>query len=167
VKEWQPLLGSHTLKLYKMISLRKLIQLPGSPDIALKQQWKEAEAAHARIAHVNRLSRDVYDIVTYELDLAGSTSIVVPIESKKGILDIENADGLATSLYIYLKNDEITADRTKFYIQLSVYTTNSAVTPIAIGRGISTDEFLIEIKNLDSAAAWTNLYLYYELVKID
>jgi hypothetical protein len=88
-------------------------------------------------------------------------------ESKKGILDIENADATATSLYIYLKNDEITADRTKFYIQLSVYTTNSAVTPIAIGRGISTDEFLIEIKNLDSAAAWTNLYLYYELVKID
>ncbi len=150
-----------------MISLRKLIQLPGSPDIALKQQWKEAEAAHARIAHVNRLSRDVYDIITYELDLAGSTSIVVPIESKKGILDIENADATATSLYIYLKNDEITADRTKFYIQLSVYTTNSAVTPIAIGRGISTDEFLIEIKNLSAAAAWTNLYLYYEIVKID
>ena len=150
-----------------MISLRKLIQLPGSPDIALKQKWSEAEAAHARIAHVNRLSRDVYDIITYELDLAGGTSIVVPIESKKGILDIENAHAGETSLFIYLKNDEITADRTKFYIQLSVYTTNPLVTPIAIGRGISTDEFLIEIKNLDSAAAWTNLYLYYELVKID
>ena len=89
------------------------------------------------------------------------------IDSKKGILDIENASAIATSLYIYLKNDEITADRTKFYIQLSVYTTNAAVTPIAIGRGISTDEFLIEIKNLSAAAAWTNLYLYYELVKID
>jgi hypothetical protein len=150
-----------------MISLKKLIQLPGSPDIALKQQWHEAEAAPARIAHVNRLSRDVYDIVTYEVDLANGTSITIPIDSKKGILDIENANATATSLYIYLKNDEITADRTKFYIQLSVYTTNAAVTPIAIGRGISTDEFLIEIKNLSAAAAWTNLYLYYELVKID
>ena len=150
-----------------MISLKKLIQLPGSPDIAIKQQWKEAEAAPARIAHVNRLSRDVYDIVTYEVDLANGTNAVIPIDSKKGILDIENADATATSLYIYLKNHEITADRTKFYIQLSVYTTNAAVTPIAIGRGISTDEFLIEIKNLDVAANWDNLYLYYELVKID
>jgi len=26
-----------------MISLKKLIQVPGSPDIALKQQWKESE----------------------------------------------------------------------------------------------------------------------------
>ena len=150
-----------------MISLRKLIQLPGSPDIALKQKWSEAEAAHARIAHVNRLSRDVYDIVTYELDLAGGTGITVPIESKKGILDIENADASATSLYIYLKNDEITYDRTKFYLQLSVYTTNGNVTPIAIGRGFAPTEFLIEIKNLDAAASWDNLYLYYEIVKID
>jgi hypothetical protein len=150
-----------------MISLKKLIQLPGSPDIALKQQWKESEAAHARIAHVNRLSRDVYDIVTYHVDMATGSVITVPIESKKGILDIENAGSAATSLYIYLKNDEITADRTKFYIQLSVYTTNPAVTPIAIGRGIAPTEFLIEIKNLDAAASWDNLYLYYELVKID
>jgi hypothetical protein len=150
-----------------MISLKKLIQVPGSPDIALKQQWKEGEAAPARIAHVNRLSRDVYDIITYEVDLNGGNNILVPIDSKKGILDIENADATATSLYIYLKNDEITYDRTKFYIQLSVYTTNSAVTPIAIGRGIAPAEFLIEIKNLDAAASWDNLYLYYELVKID
>jgi hypothetical protein len=150
-----------------MISLKKLIQVPGSPDIALKQQWKESEAAHARLAHVNRLSRDVYDIVTYEVDLDGGSNIVVPVDSKKGILDIENADATATSLYIWLKNDEITYDRTKFYLQLSVYTTNGAVTPIAIGRGFAPTEFQIEIKNLDAAASWDNLYLYYELVKID
>lgn len=150
-----------------MISLKKLIQLPGSPDIALKQQWKEGEAAPARIAHVNRLSRDVYDIVTYEVDMDNGSNIVVNIDSKKGILDIENADASATSLYIYLKNDEITYDRTKFYLQLSVYTTNGNVTPIAIGRGFAPTEFLIEIKNLDAAASWDNLYLYYEIVKID
>ena len=150
-----------------MISLKKLIQLPGSPDIAIKQQWKEAEAAPARIAHVNRLSRDVYDIVTYEVDMAGNAGVTVPIDSKKGILDIENADATATILYIYLQNDEITPDRTKFYIQLSVYTTNSGITPIAIGRGFSGDMLQIEIKNLDAADTWDNLYLYYELVKID
>ena len=150
-----------------MISLKKLIQVPGSPDIALQQKWKESEAAHARIAHVNRLSRDVYDIVTYHVDMATGFVITVPIESKKGILDIENADATATSLNLYLQNDEITPDRTKFYIQLSVYTTNTAVTPIVIGRGISTDLFHVEIKNLDAADTWDNLYLYYELVKID
>lgn len=150
-----------------MISLKKLIQLPGSPDIALKQKWHEGEAAHARIAHVNRLSRDVYDIVTYEVDMAGNNIVNVPIDSKKGILDIENADATATSLYIWLENNEITYDRTKFYLQLSVYTTNSNVTPIAIGRGFNPEQFQIEIKNLDAAASWDNLYLYYELVKID
>jgi hypothetical protein len=150
-----------------MISLKKLIQVPGSPDIALKQQWKESEAAPARIAHVNRLSRDVYDIVTYSVDMEEGSVITVPIDSKKGILDIENADDGSVKLDIYLQNDEITNDRTKFYIQLSVYTTNFNVLPIAIGRGISTDLFHVEIRNLDIASTWDNLYLYYELVKID
>lgn len=150
-----------------MISLKKLIQVPGSPDIALKQQWKESEAAHARIAHVNRLSRDVYDIVTYHVDMEGNNIITIPIDSKKGILDIENANSTATSLFIYLENAEITSDRTKFYLQFSVYTTNSAVTPIAIGRGFAPTQSLVEIKNLDAPASWDNLYLYYELVKID
>jgi hypothetical protein len=48
-----------------------------------------------------------------------------------------------------------------------VYTTNPAVTPIAIGRGISEDLFHVELKNLDAASSWDNLYLYYEIVKID
>jgi hypothetical protein len=150
-----------------MISLKKLIQTPGSPDIALQQKWKESEAAPARIAHVNRLSRDIYDIITYSVDLSGGTSATVKIDSKKGILDIENADDTATSLFLYLQNDEITQDRTKFYLQLSVYTTNGNITPIVIGRGYNSDQLLIEIKNLDAADDWTNLYVYYELVKID
>ncbi len=141
--------------------------MPGSPDIALQQKWRDAEAAPARFAHVNRLSKDVYDILTYSVDLAGTISATVPIDSKKGILDIENADAGETSLFVYLQNDEITPDRTKFYIQLSVYCTNTSVTPIVIGRGISTNIFEIEVKNLDAAADWTNLYVYYELIKID
>lgn len=150
-----------------MISLKKLIQLPGSPDIALKQKWRNSEASLARLAHVNRLSKDVYDILIYHVDMGNNSVVNVSINSKKGILDIENADATATSLYIWLENNEITYDRTKFYLQLSVYTTNSNVTPIAIGRGFNPEQFQIEIKNLDAAASWDNLYLYYELVKID
>ncbi len=150
-----------------MITLKGLVQTPGSPDVALRQQWKASEAAPARIAHVNRLSRDVYDIVTYEVDMAGGISTTVKIDSKKGILDIENADAGETSLFIYLDNPEITTDRTKFYTQFSVYTTNPAVTPIVIGRGFAPTSLLIEIKNLDVAADWTNLYVYYEITKID
>lgn len=150
-----------------MISLKKLIQLPGSPDIALKQKWRNSEASLARLAHVNRLSKDVYDILTYHVDMGNNSVVNVSINSKKGILDIENANATATSLYIWLENNEITYDRTKFYLQLSVYTTNSNVTPIAIGRGFNPEQFQIEIKNLDAAASWDNLYLYYELVKID
>jgi hypothetical protein len=48
-----------------------------------------------------------------------------------------------------------------------VYTTNPAVTPIVIGRGFAPTSLLIEIKNLDVAADWTNLYVYYEIVKTD
>lgn len=150
-----------------MISLKKLIQTPGSPDIAIKQKWKDSEAAPARLAHVNRLSRDVYDIVTYPVDFGGGTSIVVNIDSKKGILDIENADAAATSVFIQLRNDEIYLDRTKFYIQLTVYSSAPTVTPIVIGRGIVTNGFDIEVKNLDAAADWGAFYVYYELVKID
>lgn len=150
-----------------MISLRKLIQLPGSPDIALQQKWKEGEAAHARIAHVNRLSRDVYDILHYEVDLGGGSNTTVNINSKKGILDLENVDSSATSIYVWLRNDEIEYDHDKFYVQLTVYSNNSSITPIAIARGFSGDMFLIEIKNLDAASNWGLLYLYYEIVKID
>jgi hypothetical protein len=140
---------------------------PKSPDRALQQAYSEAEGALARIAHVNRLSRDIMDIKLYPVDMEGGISKTVRISSKKGILDIENADAGETSLFLYLDNPEITDDRTKFYTQFSVYTTNPAVTPIVIGRGFATTSLLIEIKNLDVAADWTNLYVYYEIVKID
>lgn len=150
-----------------MISLKRLIQKPGSPDKAIEQAFTQAESAMARIAHVNRLSRDIMDIKNYAADLDGGSSLTIPISSKKGIIDIENADAGETSLFLYLDNPEITADRTKFYTQFSVYTTNSDVTPIVIGRGFASTSLLIEIKNLDAADSWDNLYVYYEIVKID
>ena len=148
-----------------MISLRRLIINPKSPDRALQQAYSESEAAPARIAHVNRLSRDIMDIKNYTIDMDVDT--IQLIKSKRGIVDIVNADPAATSLTIYLQNPEIEADREKFYIQLTTYSNNYDITPLAIGRGISTDLFQIEIKNLDAADDWGDLYIYYELVKID
>ena len=148
-----------------MISLRRLIINPKSPDKALQQAYSEAEAAPARIAHVNRLSRDIMDIKNYTIDMDVDT--IQLIKSKRGIVDILNADPAETSITIYLQNPEIEPDREKFYIQLTTYSNNYNVTPIAIGRGTNADLFQIEIKNLDAADDWGDLYIYYELVKID
>lgn len=146
------------------MSLKKLVQRQQIEDPAIKKAT-DAEQGFARFAHLNALSEDVHNIRLYEVDL--SETSIVRITSKKGIIDIENADQEQTSLFLYLKNPEITTDRHKFYNQLSVYTTNGSVTPIVIGRGYADDEFLIEIKNLSEAADWGALYVYYELVKID
>jgi hypothetical protein len=140
---------------------------PASPDRAIQQGYTQAESALARIAHVNRLSRDIMDIKHYEADFDGGNSITIPISSKKGIIDIEDADASATSLYIWLKNSEIEYAHDKFYIQLTVYCNNSSITPIVIARGFDPDMFLIEVKNLNAAANWTLSYVYYEIVKID
>lgn len=138
---------------------------PGSPDRAIEQGFTQAESALARIAHVNRLSRDIMDIKNYTIDM--DVINIQLIKSKRGIVDIINADPAATSLTIYLQNPEIEADREKFYIQLTTYSNNYNITPIAIGRGVNPDLFQIEIKNLDAADNWGDLYIYYELVKID
>ena len=149
-----------------MISLKKLVQLPGSPDIALKQQWKEAEAAPARIAHVNRLSRDIMDIKYYEVDLGGGNANTLKIDSKKGIVEITNYDPTVDKIFIALQNSEITQDRDKFYVQLTVYASNTAV-PIIYGNGFASDTFNLTIKDLDATEDWGSLYFYYEIVKID
>lgn len=138
---------------------------PGSPDRAIEQGYTQAESALARIAHVNRLSRDIMDIKYYNIDV--NIDNTLRIFSKKGIVEVTAPDPVGTSFNVYLRNPEIEADHDKFYIQLSVYSSNSAVTPIIIARGISTDLFQLEIKNLDAAADWGLLYFYFELVKID
>ena len=147
-----------------MISLKKVIINPNSPDRALEQASIK-ESAHARLAHVNRLAKEVYDIKFYELDV--DTTTTLNITSRKGIVEILNADSGSTSITLWLRNPEITADHDKFYTQLSVYSNSSAITPIVIGRGYSGDMFEIELKNLDVADDWGLLYFYYEIVKID
>ena len=149
-----------------MISLKRLIQLPGSPDIALKQKWHEGEAAPARIAHVNRLSRDIMDIKYYEADLENGVSKVIRISSRKGIVDVENPDGSSDTLFFYLDNPEIEPDRTKFYLQLTAYTTGNS-TPVITGAGYSGTQLLVKIVDVSGTLDWSNLYFYYEIVKID
>lgn len=150
-----------------MISLKRLIMKPGSPDRAIEQGYTQAESALARIAHVNRLSRDIMDIKFYELDLDGNDNGLLRISSKKGIVDLINYDNTANELYISLEHPEITPDREKFYIQLTAYTTGGAA-PVIFGTGAAPNVFNLRI--LDVAGTngnWGDLYFYYELVKID
>ena len=139
---------------------------PKSPDRALQQAYSEAEGALARIAHVNRLSRDIMDIKFYEIDLQGGASATLRIFSKKGIVDLVNFDGTASSFFISLQNPEIIPDREKFYIQLTGYVTGSAI-PVVFGTGFVGDIFNIKIADTASTQDWGDVYFYYELVKID
>lgn len=149
-----------------MISLKRLIMNPKSPDRALQQAYSEAEGALARIAHVNRLSRDIMDIKFYEVDLQGGSSATLKIFSKKGIVDLVNFDGTASSFFISLQNPEIIPDREKFYVQLTGYVTGDAI-PVAFGTGVAGDIFNIKIADAASTQDWGDVYFYYELVKID
>jgi hypothetical protein len=139
---------------------------PASPDKALQQAYSQAEGALARIAHVNRLSRDVNDIKYYEADLQTGTSAILRIFSKKGIVDVINYDATASEFFITLQNPEITQDREKFYIQLTAYTTGNAV-PVMFGIGAAPDTFNMRIVDVTAAQDWGDLYFYYEMVKID
>ena len=139
---------------------------PGSPDKAMEQAYYESEGALARIAHVNRLSRDIMDIKYYEVDLGTGTSATLRIFSRKGIVDVVNYDDTASEFFISLENSEITQDREKFYVQLTAYTTGSA-TPVIVGTGFASTVFNLKIKDVDATQDWGNLYFYYEIVKID
>lgn len=139
---------------------------PKSPDRALQQAYSEAESALARIAHVNRLSRDIMDIKFYEADLSGGTYANIRISSKKGIVDLTNFSGSAQEFAISLQNPEITQDREKFYVQLTAYSSGGAV-PVIMGTGFAPDTFNIKIYDVTDSQDWGSVYFYYELVKID
>lgn len=149
-----------------MISLKRLIMNPKSPDKALQQAFSEAESALARIAHVNRLSRDIMDIKYYTLDMQAGSSATLRIFSKKGIVDVVNYDGASQSFDISLQNSEITQDKDKFYIQFTVYSSGGAV-PIIYGTGIVSDTYNLKLYDIDGGGNWGDLYFYYDIVKID
>jgi hypothetical protein len=140
---------------------------PKSPDRAIQQGYSEAESALARIAHVNRLSRDINDIKFYELDLDGNDNGLLRISSKKGIVDLVNYNNIANEFYISLQNPEITQEREKFYVQLTAYTSGNAA-PVIFGIGAIPDTFNIRIYDVAGTnGQWGDLYFYYDIVKID
>lgn len=139
---------------------------PKSPDRALQQAYSEAESALARIAHVNRLSRDIMDIKFYEADLGTGTFANIKISSKKGIIDLVNFDGDAQEFFITLQNPELNQDREKFYVQLTAYVTGTAI-PVIFGTGFAPDTFNIKIYDVADTDDWGDVYFYYEIVKID
>ena len=149
-----------------MISLRPLIINPKSPDKALQQAYSEAESALARIAHVNRLSRDIMDIKYYELDLQGGTFNTLRISSKKGIVEVVNYDDTSDTLIINLNNPEITLEKDDFYMQLSVYANGGGMPVICSTGFVDPNAISLKIKDLDGPGTFGNLYFYYELVKI-
>jgi hypothetical protein len=140
---------------------------PGSPDRALEQAYSESESALARIAHVNRLSRDINDIKFYELDMQAGDFGLLRIFSKKGIVDLVNFDSAATDFSITLQNSEITQDREKFYLQLTAYVTGSSV-PVIFGTGFASDTLTLKIADVSGVTPdWGLVYFYYDIVKLD
>jgi len=149
-----------------MISLKRLIMKPGSPDRAIEQGFTQAESALARIAHVNRLSRDIMDIKHYELDLQAGASATLRIFSKKGIVDVVNYDNAEQTFFIALQNAEIIPDTEKFYIQLTAYASGGAI-PVIYSTGGNTDILTLSIYDIGGGGNWGDVYFYYEVVKID
>jgi hypothetical protein len=139
---------------------------PGSPDRAIEQGFTQAESALARIAHVNRLSRDIMDIKHYELDLQTSAFGTLRIFSKKGIVDVVNYDNAEQTFFISLQNAEIIPDTEKFYIQLTAYASGGAI-PVIYATGGSTDILTLSIYDIGGGGSWGDVYFYYEVVKID
>ena len=93
--------------------------LPGSPDKAIEQAWSIAEAGIARIAHINRLSRDIMDLKYYEYSVGGTT--VPRVASKKMIIKVDSTSiGTVSSFTIPLESVEFETDYSKFYFQLSL-----------------------------------------------
>lgn len=149
---------------------------PASPDAILKKAT-DAEAALARMAHVNTIVNDLSDIAHYELDL--DATIDLPINTNKGVIDILNLDnttvpdpGFDTNIVITLVNNPIlnVANRDNLYIQITPYyapAVDDTFIPYVLVTG-ATDGLNITIWNANPAPEGANqcqgaFYLYYEI----
>lgn len=100
---------------------------PASPDAILKKAT-DAEAAVARMAHVNPIINDLSDIAKYELNLSETNAVF--INTNKGIIDINNVTAgpipdpsFDTNIVITLVNNPVLniANRDNIYLQLTAY----------------------------------------------
>ena len=148
---------------------------PASPDAILKKAT-DAEAALARMAHVNTIVNDLSDIAKYELD--ASVTTVLNINTNKGIIDITNWDAVvptedwASSTIISLVNNPVLniANRDNIYLQITPYyspATHDAFVPYVLATGM-LDALYLTVWNANPAAADLDqgkgaFYLYYEI----
>jgi len=151
---------------------------PASPDAILKKAT-DAEAALARMAHVNTIVNDLSDIAHYELDLDATSDL--PINTNKGVIDIINFDTIAvpdpafgSTVVINLVNDPIlnVANRDNLYIQITPYyaptTVDDDFIPYVLVTG-ATNGLNITIWNANpTTPGGVNngkgaFYLYYEI----
>jgi len=148
---------------------------PASPDQILKKAT-DAEAALARMAHVNTIVNDLSDIAHYELD--ASVTLTLSVNTNKGIIDITNWDSVVpdadwgSTTTITLVNNPILniANRDLVYLQITPYyspAVNDNFIPYVLTTGF-LDGLNLTVWNANPAAALANngggaFYIYYEI----
>ncbi len=145
---------------------------PASPDRAIQQAFHEAEGALARIAHVNRATRDIMDVKYYECDV--SLEETVRVQSKKLIIKVKGVPSTSSNFGIQLRSTEFTTtnevgDFDKFYFQMSAYQPqNSDVGLTIVLRNISEGYADFEVsRDLTSILEWLDPIVYIEILKLD
>lgn len=148
---------------------------PASPDQILKKAT-DAEAALARMAHVNTIVNDLSDIAHYELD--ANSTLTLSVNTNKGIIDITNWDSVVpdadwgSTTTITLVNNPILniANRDLVYLQITPYyspAVNDNFIPYVLTTGF-LDGLNLTVWNANPAAAGANqgegaFYIYYEI----
>ena len=148
---------------------------PASPDQILKKAT-DAEAALARMAHVNTIVNDLSDIARYDLD--ASSTLTLSVNTNKGIIDITNWDSVVpdadwgSTTTITLVNNPILniANRDLVYLQITpCYSpaVNDNFIPYVLTTGF-LDGLNLTVWNANPAAAGANqgegaFYIYYEI----
>ena len=159
----------------------KLLQklFPSSPDPVIASH-QIREAALPRFAHLNEVVGDVSDYGFYTVD--ASSTLVVPVTTSKGIIEIDNFESVATlpapsfvttsPLYIY--NTDISTNPDDNYVQITPYyiqaITDRAI-PYILVAGALTNQVTLNIYNASPAVAGANqwagtFYIFYEIKNI-
>lgn len=159
----------------------KLLQklFPSSPDPVIASH-QIREAALPRFAHLNEVVGDVSDYGFYTVD--ASSTLVVPVTTSKGIIEIDNFESVATlpapsfvstsPLYIY--NTDISTNPDDNYVQITPYyiqaITDRAI-PYILVAGALTNQVTLNIYNASPAVGGANqwagtFYIFYEIKNI-
>jgi hypothetical protein len=148
---------------------------PASPDAILKKAT-DAEAAVARMAHVNTIVNDLSDLAKYDLDLDVTNTLA--INTNKGIIDIFNLgdapppEGFQDYVFISLTNTPVLnlANKENLYVQLTPYygaAADDEFVPYVLVTG-AVDGLNLKVYNASPILAGANqgtgsFYLYYEI----